>query len=141
MKPKVLKTEAEYEAALAHVETLMDAEPGSPDEDELEVFAVLIEDYEAAHYPIDLPDPIEAIKFRMDQQDLLQKDMTPYMGSQSKVSEVLNRKRPLGLSMIRALHKGLGIPADVLLQEPGGAIPERQYDPQDYPFAHAREDL
>ena len=135
MKPRVLKTEAEYEAALAHVETLMDAEPGSPEEDALEVFAVLIENYEAAHYPIDLPDPIEAIKFRMDQQDLLQKDMTPYMGSQSKVSEVLNRKRPLSLSMIRALHKGLGIPADVLLQEPGKAIPKRQYDPQDYPFA------
>lgn len=71
MKPKVLKTEADYEAALAHVETLMDAAPGSPEEEELEVFALLIEAYEQVHYPIDLPDPIEAIKFRIEQQGLL----------------------------------------------------------------------
>lgn len=134
MKPKVLKTEAEYEAALAYVETLMDAAPGSPKEDELEVFALLIEAYEREHYPIELPDPIDAIKFRMEQQELLQKDMGPYLGSQSKVSEVLNRKRPLSLTMIRALHEGLGIPAEVLLQEPGRDIPEERYDPRDYPF-------
>jgi HTH-type transcriptional regulator/antitoxin HigA len=135
MEPRVLKTEADYEAALAYVETLMDAEPGSPEEEELEVFAVLIDTYEQAHYSIDLPDPIEAIKFRMEQQGLLQKDMAAYMGSQSKVSEVLNRKRPLSLTMIRALHEGLGIPAEVLLQEPGKEIPEERYDPRDYPFA------
>jgi HTH-type transcriptional regulator/antitoxin HigA len=135
MEPKVLKTEADYEAALAHVETLMDAEPGSPEERELEVFALLIDTYEQAHHPIDLPDPIEAIKFRMAQEGLLQKDMVPYLGSQSKVSEVLNRKRPLSLTMIRALHEGLGIPAEVLLQEPGQEIPERRYNPRDYPFA------
>jgi HTH-type transcriptional regulator/antitoxin HigA len=134
MEPKVLKTEADYEAALAYVETLMDAAPGSPEEQALEVFALLIDAYEQAHYPMDLPDPIEAIKFRMDQQGLLQKDMVPYLGSQSKVSEVLNRKRPLSLTMIRALHEGLGIPAEVLLQEPGQEIPEHRYDPQDYPF-------
>lgn len=135
MEPRVLKTEADYEAALAYVETLMDAEPGSPDEEKLEVFALLIDTYEQAHHPIDLPDPIEAIKFRMEQQGLLQKDMAAYMGSQSKVSEVLNRKRPLSLSMIRALHEGLGIPAEVLLQEPGKEIPESRYHPRDYPFA------
>jgi HTH-type transcriptional regulator/antitoxin HigA len=134
MEPKVLKTEADYEAALAHVETLMDADPGSPEEEELEVFALLIDTYEQTHHPIDLPDPIEAIKFRMEQQGLLQKDLAPYLGSQSKASEVLNRKRPLSLTMIRALHEGLGIPAEVLLQEPGKEIPERRYNPKDYPF-------
>ncbi len=135
MEPRVLKTEEEYEAALAHVETLMDAAPGSPEEEELEVFALLIDTYEQVHHPIELPDPIEAIKFRMEQQGLLQKDMVPYMGSQSKVSEVLNRKRPLSLSMIRALYEGLGIPAEVLLREPGEEIPEDCYDRRDYPFA------
>jgi len=139
MEPKVLKTEADYEAALAHVETLMDATPGSPEEEELEVFALLIDTYEQAHHPIDLPDPIEAIKFRMEQQGLRQKDMVPYLGSQSKVSEVLNRRRPLSLTMIRALHEGLGIPAEVLLQEPGQEIPERHYNPRDYPFAEMFE--
>ena len=91
MEPRVLKTEQDYEAALAHVETLMDAAPGSPEEAELEVFALLIDTYEEEHHPIELPDPIEAIKFRMEQDGLLQKDLAPYMGSQSKVSEVLNR--------------------------------------------------
>ncbi len=134
MKPKVIKTEADYEAALAYVETLMDAEPGSPEEEALEVFALLIDNYEQTHHPIDLPDPIEAIKFRMEQQDLIQKDLAPYLGSQSRVSEVLNGKRPLSLSMIRALHKGLGIPAEVLLQEPGKEIPEERYDRREYPF-------
>jgi len=134
MEPRVLKTEQDYEAALAHVETLMDAAPGSPEEAELEVFALLIDTYEEEHHPIELPDPIEAIKFRMEQDGLLQKDLAPYMGSQSKVSEVLNRKRPLSLSMIRGLHEGLGIPAEVLLQAPGEEIPEDRYDRRDYPF-------
>jgi HTH-type transcriptional regulator/antitoxin HigA len=129
MKPKVLKTEVDYEAALAYVETLMDAAPGSPEEEELEVLALLIDDYEEAHYPVSLPDPIEAIKFRMEQQGLRQKDMVPYLGSQSRASEVLNRKRPLSLTMIRALHRGLGIPAEVLLQEPGAQTPERHPAP------------
>jgi len=134
MEPRVLKTEADYEAALDYVERLMDASPGSPEEEKLEVFSLLIDTYEQTHHPIDLPDPIEAIKFRMAQQDLIQKDLVPYIGSQSKVSEVLNRKRPLSLSMIRALHEGLGIPAEVLLQEPGQEIPEDCYDRRDYPF-------
>jgi HTH-type transcriptional regulator / antitoxin HigA len=134
MKPKRLKTEADYEAALDYVEGLMDAEPGSPEEDELEVFALLIEAYEEEHYSIELPDPVEAIKFRMEQQGLSQKDMVPYLGSQSRVSEVLNRKRPLSLSMIRALHEGLGIPAEALLREPREGIPDQPYDPQEYPF-------
>jgi HTH-type transcriptional regulator/antitoxin HigA len=135
MKPQVLKKEAEYKAALEHVATLMDAAPGSPEEDELELFSLLIEAYEQEHYPIDLPDPIEAIKFRMEQAGLYRKDMIPYLGSQSKVSEVLNRKRPLSLSMIRALHQGLGIPAEVLLQQRGREIPEQSYQWRDFPFS------
>jgi len=122
MHPKVIKTEAEYEAALARVAELMDAPPGSPDEQELELFALLVEQYEQAHYPIAPPDPVEAILFRMEQEGLTRKDLTAYIGSPSKVSEVLNRKRPLSLSMIRALHKGLGIPADVLVQEPRSPV-------------------
>jgi HTH-type transcriptional regulator/antitoxin HigA len=118
MKPKIIKTEAEHLAALAYLETLMDAAPGSPEEEELELFSVLIEEYEKANFPINLPDPIAAIKFRMEQQGLTRQDLIPYIGSQSKVSETLNGKRPLSLSMIRALHEGLNIPAEVLLKEP-----------------------
>jgi HTH-type transcriptional regulator/antitoxin HigA len=117
MQVKILKTEKEYETALERIDSLMDAKPGSPQEEQLELLALLVEKYEAEHYPIDLPDPIEAIKFRMDQEGLEPKDMVKYLGSQSKVSEVLNYKRTLSLTMIRALHEGLGIPAEVLLQE------------------------
>lgn len=134
MKPKVIKTEIDHEMALAHLETLMDAEPGTPQEEELELFAVLIENYEREHFPIGLPDPIEAIKFRMDQQELTRKDLEKYIGSPSKVSEVLNRKRPLSLAMIRALHQGLDIPAEVLLQEEGTELAEPKYDLHKYPF-------
>jgi HTH-type transcriptional regulator / antitoxin HigA len=119
MKPQVIKTRAAYQAALAHLEKLMAAQPGTPQEEELELFAVLLDNYEREHFPIGLPDPVEAIKFRMEQQGLTRKDLEPFIGSQSKVSEVLNRKRPLSVAMIRALHIGLDIPADVLLQEPG----------------------
>ncbi|MEJ5309331.1 MAG: helix-turn-helix domain-containing protein [Anaerolineae bacterium] len=123
MKPKIIKNEADYQAALAHLETLMDAQPGTPEEEELELFAMLIEAYEQAVFPIDLPDPISAIKFRMEQQGLKRKDLEPYIGSQSKVSEVLNGKRPLSLAMIRALHAGLDIPLEVLLQKPQTPLP------------------
>lgn len=94
----------------------------------------MINKYEEELFPIDLPDPVEAIKFRMEQQGLTRKDLIAYIGSQSKVSEVLNHKRTLSLSMIRALHEGLGIPAEVLLQEPGKQLAERRYDPEDYPL-------
>ena len=112
----ILKTEADYEAALERIEALMDAAPGSSEEEELELLAMLVERYEAEHYPIELPDPVEAIKFRMDQEGLTRKDMIKYLGSQSKVSEVLNYKRSLSLSMIRALTEGLNLPAEVLIQ-------------------------
>ena len=120
MKPKILKTGEEYKAALKLVERLMDAEQGTPDEDDLELWSLLVEEYENRHFPMDPPDPIEAIRFRMDQMGLRQKDLTKYISAKSKVSEIMNRKRPLSLSMIRSLHKHLGIPAEVLVSEPKG---------------------
>ena len=116
---KVIKTESDYEIALNEIEKLIDLDPdiGTADANRLELLILLVENYESKNYPIELPDPIEAIKFRMEQQNLEQRDLIPYIGSRSKVSEILNRKRPLTLSMIRAIHSGLGIPAKVLLQE------------------------
>jgi HTH-type transcriptional regulator/antitoxin HigA len=135
IKPKVIKNDADHQAALAHLETLMSASPGSPEEEELELFSILIEKYEEEHFPIDLPDPIEAIKFRMEQQGLTRKKMEQYIGSQSKVSEILNRKKPLSLAMIRSLHKGLGIPAEILLEKPGRVLIDTQFSLQDFPFS------
>lgn len=120
MKLKVLKTEEEYETALAEIEKLMDST--RPDRDRLELLVLLVSTYEEARYPIDLPEPIEAIRFRMEQMGLKQKDLIPFIGSRSKVSEVLSRQRPLSINMIRKLHEGLGIPAEVLLKEPGAQI-------------------
>jgi len=115
MEPKIIKTEADYESALIKVEGLMSAKEGTPEADELELWSLIVEEYEDRVYPIDPPDPIDAIKFRMDQMGLTPSDLTKYLGSKSRVSEVLNRKRPLSLAMIRKLHEGLGIPADVLI--------------------------
>ena len=116
MTPKIIKAEQEYRNALAHVESLMDAEPGTSRESELELWSLLVDRYEETHFLIDRPDPVAAIKFRMEQEGLRQKDLEKYFRSKSRVSEVLNHKRPLSLGMIRALHKGLGIPANVLVQ-------------------------
>jgi len=116
MKIRILKNEAEYEAALAEIERLM--ESPKPDVDRLELLGLLVSDYEDKHYQIDMPDPVEAITFRMEQMGLTRKDLERYIGSRSKVSEVLSGKRRLSLSMIRALHEGLGIPAEVLLGRP-----------------------
>jgi HTH-type transcriptional regulator / antitoxin HigA len=120
---KPVKTEADYEAALERIDVLMDAAAGTPEADELEVLAALVELYEETHYPIGFPDPVAALRFRMEQAELSPRDLTPYIGSRSKVSEVLAGKRPLTLQMIRGLHKHLGIPSDVLLQEPGASLP------------------
>jgi len=132
---KVIKTEEEYEAALEKVETLMetDPEPGTKAGDQLELLTLLISNYEDKHYPLEHPDPIEAIKFRMEQEGLTQRDLIPFIGSRSKVSEVLSGKIPLSLKMIRSLNKGLGIPAEVLLQEPG-AVLEKDIDWKKYPI-------
>jgi HTH-type transcriptional regulator/antitoxin HigA len=120
MTTKVLKTPSEYEAALREVQRLAALDPaaGTREADELEVLALLVSDYEAKHFPIDDPDPVDAIRFRMEQMGLAQQDLVPYIGSKSKVSEVLSRKRRLSLPMVRALSEGLGIPARVLVQEP-----------------------
>lgn len=120
MNPRIIKTQADYESALSRIDALMESDP-APDTDagaELELLVMLVEQYEAKHYPMEVPTPVEAIKFRMDQAGLKQVDLIPYIGSKSKVSEVLNGKRPLSLNMIRNLHKGLGIPAEVLVQAP-----------------------
>ncbi|MBN1458441.1 MAG: ImmA/IrrE family metallo-endopeptidase [Armatimonadetes bacterium] len=122
----VIKTESDYEAALSAIDELLDADPdpGTPDADRLEVLSVLVQEYERKKHGRSLPDPVDAIQFRMEQQGLTQRDLVPYIGSRSKVSEVLSRKRPLTLSMIRALHAHLGIPAEVLLQDQGeGDLP------------------
>ncbi len=115
----IIKNDEQYEEYMADLLKLME-EPfteGSPERDDFELLSLLIENYESKHHAINKPDPIEAIKFRMDQYGLSRRDMTKYMGSLSKVSEVLNYKKPLSLTMIKSLHFGLGIPAEILLQD------------------------
>lgn len=116
---RVIKTESDYAVALAEIERLVDLDPnaGTPEAEKLELLTLLVQDYESKNFPINTPSPIEAIRFRMEQQGLSPRDLVPYIGSRSKVSEVLSGKRPLTLSMIRALHSGLGIPTKVLLQD------------------------
>lgn len=117
MEPKILKTDTDYTTALVQMQRLLHAKRGTSKADRLELWAKLIEDYENIHYPIEAPDPVEAILFRMEQENLKPKDLGPYLGSKSKISEVLSRKRTLSLSMIRKLHRGLGIPAEALLAD------------------------
>jgi len=117
MNIKPIKCEADYEAALARVDDLMDAQPESPEGDELDILVTLIEKYEAQHYPIDAPNPVEAIRFRMEQYDLKDKDLIPYIGQSGRVSEVLGFKRKLTLTMIRKLHSGLKIPTESLIRD------------------------
>lgn len=116
MAIKPIKTEADYEAALREVERLWGATYGSSEGDKLDVWVTLIEAYEQKHYPIPPPDPIEAIHHHMESRGLSLSDLEPYLGSGVRVSEILNRKRALSLEMIRKLHKGLGISADILVQ-------------------------
>ena len=112
-----IRNEKDYELALGRVELLMDAKPNSDAFDELEVLATLVDNYEAKHYAIDTPAPIEAIKFRMEQEGLIQNDLVPLFGNKSRVSEVLNKKRRLTLDMIRNLNRHLNIPFENLLGE------------------------
>lgn len=116
MEIRPLKTETDYAEALAEIERLFDAEPGTPESDRLEVLTTLVEAYEANHYPIPLPDPIEALVYYMESRGWSRRDLEPYIGSRARVSEVLSRKRALSIEMIRKLHTGLGISADVLIQ-------------------------
>ena len=124
MEIKAIRTEADYIAALREVSALIDLDPASdsPEGERLEVLGTLVQAYEAKHYPIDPADPIEAIKFRMDQSGLSVKDLVPYIGPPNRVYEVLSYKRPLSLNMIRRLSEGLHIPAEVLIRAPIAAV-------------------
>lgn len=113
---KPIRTEADYQAALGEVERLWGAKSGTPRGDRLDVLATLIEAYDERHFPMDLPDPIEAIKFRMEQQGLTRKDLEAMIGTRTRIAEVLARKRGLSIAMIRRLHEKLGIPAEVLIR-------------------------
>ena len=139
---KLIKSSQEHEQALVRLMNLMDAEPqsNSPEEGELDVLALLIEKYEQEMFPIDSPDPIEAIKFRMEQQGLIKKDLIPYIGSAPKVTEVLNGTRNLSLNMIRKLRDGLGISAEVLIQKPEQhKIIDEEIQWESFPLAEMRK--
>ncbi len=114
---KPIRSEADYDTALTVIDRLMDAAPGTPERDELEVLVTLVEAYEAKHWPIEAPDPISALEHVMEARGLRQGDLADLIGSQPHASEVLNRRRPLTLSMIRTLSRTWGIPADVLVRE------------------------
>jgi HTH-type transcriptional regulator/antitoxin HigA len=116
MEIRPIRTKADYRAALKEVERLWDADPGTPDGDRVDVLVTLVEAYEATHYPIPAPDPIAAIEFMMEQKGLTRHDLEPAIGSRGRVSEVLTRKRPLTLPMVRELSALLQIPAVVLIQ-------------------------
>jgi len=118
MDIKPIKTDADYSAALKEIETLMMAELDSPEGEKLDVLVTLVEAYERKHYPLDLPDPVEAIKFEMEQKGLTVKDLEPMIGKSNRVYEILNHKRTLTLKMIWRLHEQLGIPAESLIKQP-----------------------
>ena len=117
MEIRPIRTKQNYEAALKEIERLMGAKRNSPEGDRLDVLVTLVEAYEAKHFPLDLPDPVEAIKFAMEQRNLSVKDLVPYIGQPNRVYEVLTRKRPLTMAMAWKLHKGLGIPAESLIRQ------------------------
>jgi HTH-type transcriptional regulator/antitoxin HigA len=118
MEIKPIRTKADYRTVLKEIETLMSARAGTREGERLDILVTLVEAYEKKHYRFDLPDPVEAIKFRMEQMALGPKDLVPMIGQINRVYEVLNRKRPLTLQMIRRLHRKLGIPAESLIKEP-----------------------
>lgn len=115
MNIKPIRNDEDLRAAFTRLEAIFQAEEGTPEADEMEILATLIEAYEQKHYPIGPADPVEAIKFRMEQQGLTPKDLEPYIGASGRVSEVLNHKRPLSLRMVKRLHEGLRIPYESLL--------------------------
>lgn len=114
---KIIKTEAEYEAAMQRLEIIFDSKMNTPEGDELELLSLLIDNYEKEHFPIDLPDPIETIKYRMEQLGYKQKDLAEIIGLKSRVSEILNKKRKLTLEMVRKIHSAMNIPTDMLVKE------------------------
>ncbi len=116
MEIKPIKTKKDYAAALKEIERLFEAKPGTADGDRLEVLTALISIYEEKHHAVPLPNPVDAIQYYMESRGLTRRDLEKYIGSRARVSEVLNRKRAITMEMIRNLHKGLGIPAEVLIQ-------------------------
>lgn len=120
MKIRPIKSEKDYKSALAELDRLFDATPNTPDGDYVEVLATLIEKYEQEHYPIDAPDPVEALEYFMESRGLTRSDLEEYIGGSGRVSDILNRKRGLSLNMIRKLHFELGMPAETLLRESRG---------------------
>ena len=123
MDIKPIKTNEDYQSALEEIDRFFDASPDTPEGDRLEVLVTLVEAYESKRYPTSLPDPIEAIEYHLESRGLSRRDLEPYIGSRARVSEILNRRRPLTLRMIRNLEEGLGIPAEILVQ---------RYDLQSY---------
>jgi len=117
MNIKPIKTETDYQQALKRLEIIFDADLNTKEGDELEILGMLIDNYEKIHYPIDLPDPIEAIKFRMEQLNYTNQDLAQIIGLKSRVSEILNKKRKLSINMIRKIHEALSISTDVLVQK------------------------
>ena len=117
MDIKPIRNKRDYEAALGEIGRLMTAKRSTPEGDRLDILVTLVEAYEAKHFPLDLPDPVEAIKFVMEQRNLAVKDLVPYIGQPNRVYEVLNHKRPLTMAMAWKLHKGLGIPAESLIKQ------------------------
>jgi HTH-type transcriptional regulator/antitoxin HigA len=117
MKYKIIKTNKEYQKALERLDKIFDAKKGSTEADELELLSLLIEQYEDKHFPLNLPDPIEAIKFRMEQMGYTQTDLANAIGLKSRASEILNRKRKLTLDMIRSLNERMNIPIELLVKE------------------------
>ena len=117
MQIKPIRTKADHRAALKEIETLMSARADTPEGERLDVLVTLVEAYENKHYPLDLPDPVEAIRFRMEQKGMTPKDLVPMIGQINRVYEVLSRRRPLTLAMIQRLHNDLGIPAESLIKQ------------------------
>ena len=119
MTIRPIRNNSDHESALKRIQALMSAKPNTNEGDELDVLATLVDAYEAKHFPVASPDPIEAIEFRMDQMGLDRKDLEPFIGSRARVSEVLNKRRGLSLKMISALHEGLDIPLEALIGREG----------------------
>jgi HTH-type transcriptional regulator / antitoxin HigA len=118
MKIHPIHTEKDYKNALARIEEIFDARPGTQEGDELEILGILVDEYEKKNFPIEAPKPVEAIKFRMEQLGMEQKDLAKLIGSKSRASEILSGKRSLSLRQIKILYRKLGIPAEVLIQDP-----------------------
>ena len=116
MQIRPIKSKADHRAALKQIERLMDAKPGTPAGDRLEILIALVDHYESQHEPIEPPDPIDALLYHMESRGLTRRDLEPFLGSRARVAEVLNRRRPLTIEMIRKLHEGLGISAEILIR-------------------------